>query len=298
MSKTQEELNQLKTEYESLNSKLQEIDPNYRNKGLAKFLFDETEWKELLASASGKDIHVKVYEKENGIWAVYKTFAIHVAADNIDSHLAYRLIPPGYEPWYHMGIYQRNLTSYEEKAIIENSQTDHNCMNCHSFPMQNPDKMVFHMRGPNGGTYIIDRDKVEKLNTKTPQTISALVYPQWHPDGRYIAFSVNDISQVFHSTDRNRIEVYDSMSDVVIYDVERHEVMSSPLLMSEDRFETYPSFSPDGRTMYFCKTDARGVQECTVQHMLDRLRPRDSHPGCKGRHPLQPRQRSVPESIP
>ena len=28
-----------------------------------KFLFDETEWKELLASASGKDIHVKVFEK-------------------------------------------------------------------------------------------------------------------------------------------------------------------------------------------------------------------------------------------
>ena len=35
---------------------------------------------------------------------------------------------------------------------------------------------------------LIDGDKIEKLNTKTDQTISPLVYPSWHPSGKYVAF--------------------------------------------------------------------------------------------------------------
>lgn len=56
-------------------------------------------------------------------------------------------------------------------------------MNCHSFCMQNPEKMLFHMRETYSCTLLIDGDKVEKLNTKTDQTLSPLVYPSWHPSG-------------------------------------------------------------------------------------------------------------------
>lgn len=204
-----------------------------------------------------QDITARVFTEEGGEWKSYSPFTIHVSTDSIDPYVTYRLIEPGYETWNRIGIYQRCLEDFTQTAVIENDKTGTNCMNCHSFADRNPEKMVFHMRGQNGGTYVIDGKNVEKLNTKTPQTISALVYPQWHPSGRYIAFSVNDTFQVFHSTDRNRIEVYDTSSDVVLYDVERHEIMSSPLLMTEERFETYPSFSPDGKTMYFCSSPAR-----------------------------------------
>lgn len=212
-------------------------------------------WKSLTSLC--QDITARIFAEEDGGWKAYSPFTIHVSPDAIDPYVTYRLIEPGYETWNGIGLYQRCLEDFTQTAVIENDKTGTNCMNCHSFADRNPEKMVFHMRGKNGGTYLIDGEKVEKLNTKTPQTISALVYPQWHPGARYIAFSVNDIFQVFHSTDRNRIEVYDTMSDVVIYDVDRHEVTSSPLLMREDRFETYPSFSPDGRTLYFCTSPAR-----------------------------------------
>lgn len=220
-----------------------------------KFMFEENEWKELLTSAVGKDIQVKVYEKENGIWAVYNTFAFHVASDDIDSHLAYRLIPPGYEPWYHMGIYQRNLTSYEEKAIIENSQTDHNCMNCHSFPMQNPEKMVFHMRAVHGGTYVIDGTEIEKLEGKVGEEIPSFVYPSWHPSGEFIAFSNNKTLQSFHRNDKNRIEVYDEKSNVFVYSVKEHKVYTDSLIFSPNVLETFPTFSADGKTLYFCSAE-------------------------------------------
>ena len=130
-------------------------------------------------------------------------------------------------------------------------------MNCHSFCMQNPEKMLFHMRETYSCTLLIDGDRVEKLNTKTDQTLSPLVYPSWHPSGKYVAFSVNKTKQAFHMNDRNRVEVFDSASDVVVYDTQKHEIVTSPLLSSEGAFETFPTFSPDGNTLYFCSAKAR-----------------------------------------
>ena len=102
----------------------------------------------------------------------------------------------------------------------------------------------------------MDSKHVEKLNTKTDKTISNLVYPYWHPEGRYIAFSVNRTFQSFHAADHNRIEVFDAASDVVVMDTEKMEVFSNPELMRDDAFETFPTFSPDGKSLYFCSAPA------------------------------------------
>ena len=225
----------------------------------SEFLIPEQEWRNL--TASGDVITATVMEKRSAQWVAYRPFNIYVSTDAIDESIAYRLIEPGYETWNNMGLYMRDLSTYDEKAIITNSGTDRNCMNCHSFAGRDASSMVFHMRADHGGTYVIRDGKVEKLNTKTPKTISAVVYPQWSPDGRYIAFSCNDIAQAFHSTNPNRAEVYDSISDVVVYDVDSHEVVSSPLLMQADVLETFPTFSPDGRTLYFCTSPRQDVPQ-------------------------------------
>ena len=208
-------------------------------------------WRKLTALG---DISARVCVREKDGWKAFRPFTIHVSPDPIDPYVAYRLIAPGYETWNRMGLYQRSLEDFTETAYMTNEQTDRNCMNCHSFCNRDPQKMMFHMRARNGGTFTWDGSKIEKLNTKTPQTLSALVYPRWHPSGRYIAFSVNDIAQFFHSTDPNRIEVYDSVADVVVYDVENHQIAGTPLLMDPARLETMPAWAPDGRTLYFCSS--------------------------------------------
>lgn len=220
------------------------------------FNIPPSRWKKLAKEATGKSIEVVVYAK-NQEWIAYPPFQLFVANEPIDPYIAYRLIAPGYELWGRMGIYQRNLENYQQTPIMENRMTDNNCMNCHSFSMQNPDKMLFHMRGEYAGTYLIDGDKVEKLNTQTEQTISPLVYPSWHPSGKFVAFSVNKTEQAFHQNDRNRIEVFDSASDVVVYDTEKHEIVTSKLLAGKASFETFPTFSPDGKTLYFCAAEAK-----------------------------------------
>ncbi|MDR3140523.1 MAG: hypothetical protein LBU37_02160 [Tannerellaceae bacterium] len=223
--------------------------------GKEQFTFPVSEWRKFLQQSKGGAIHVKIMIKKDGKWTGYLPFQLSVAPEPVDPYIAYRLIEPGYELWNQMGIYQRNLENYAQSPIIENKMTDNNCMNCHSFCMQNPGKMLFHIRGSLGSTVLLDGDKAERLNTKTAQTMSALVYPSWHPGGRYIAFSVNDTKQAFHMNNRNRVEVYDYKSDVVVYDMEKHEIITTPSLFSEGRMETFPAFSPDGRTLYFCTAD-------------------------------------------
>lgn len=233
-----------------------------------EFAITPSQWEEL--KQAEHCVNVRIQGKINGHWVEYDSFNLFISPDSIDSHLCYRLIEPGHEVWHKMGIYERNLETYDQRAIIDNSQTNYGCMNCHSFNGRNPEQMLFHLRKELGGTYLIKDGKLEKLNTKTPETISALVYPFWHPSGRYVAFSTNDTQQVYHSSDRNRIEVFDNRSDVVIYDVEKHEIFSCPQLKSPAAFETFPCFSPDGETLYFCSADSVNVKQAykDVQYSL------------------------------
>ena len=215
-------------------------------------------WKRLLKASKGSDLHFSIAVRQDGKWLEMNPFTIHVAEEEASPYIAYRLIPPGYGMWRRMGIYQRNIESFRQTPVYENKLTGDNCVNCHSFPSRDPSSMVFHMRARNGGTVLIEDGEVHKLNTKTDSTISNLVYPYWHPSGKFIAFSVNKTFQTYHMTGTERIEVYDSASDVVVLDLDAREILSCPLLKSGASFETFPSFSPDGKSLYFCTSKAVG----------------------------------------
>jgi len=219
-----------------------------------QFSIPISSWKKLMKEAGGSTLRVTIQAQIQDQWVSYPAFQIFVAPEPIDSWLAYRLIEPGYVVWNEVGIYQRCLENFNESVIVNNKRADYNCINCHSFCMQNPEKMMFHMRAFNSGTLLIDGDRIEKLNTRTDRT-SAFTYLSWHPSGKYMAVSLNDPKQKFHTTNPNRIEGFDLTSDVVVYDVNTHEIITTPYLFSDSIFETYPTFSPDGKTLYFCSSD-------------------------------------------
>lgn len=227
-----------------------------------KFQIPKHKWKKLLQENKGGEITMTVFTKKGENWEKYKPFRITIAPEPIDPYLAYRLIEPGYAAWHKMGIYQRNIEGFHESAIYENKMSNYNCVNCHSFCMQNPDYMLFHIRGGlNSGTPLIREGKIEMLNTKADTAHTPLIYPSWHPSGKYVAFSVNKIRQAFYANNKDRVEVYDMKSDVVVYDLEEEQVLTSPHLSSKDAFETFPSFSPDGKTLYFCSARAVTMPE-------------------------------------
>lgn len=213
----------------------------------------ERRWRRLLLANRGDTLRVEIAVR-NGSgskgWTTYKPFRISVSTDRIDGYLAYRLINNGYVLWRRMGIYQRHLESYRERPIIENSSVDNSCINCHSFAANSPERMSIHIRQSHKGTVIVEGDEARKIETKTDFTMSAAVYPNWHPSGTHIAFSTNRISQKFTSEDGKRRQVVDGASDVAVYDVERNMVTTSPLMATRWR-ENLPVWSASGDALYY-----------------------------------------------
>ena len=218
--------------------------------------FDIDEWHQLLRNSRGEKLTVTVSAKYEDGWHTYRPFSISVSKDSIDYGICYRLIEPGYEVWSKMGIYERDLSSFDERALIENTQFE-GCVNCHSFNRGNSADMSLHVRGSHGATLLRSKGSdFTAYNTKTDETLGFCVFPYWHPSGRYIAYSTNATSQLFHGTDPNRVEVFDTASDLQVYDVEKNELILSPLLRQDSIYETYPVFSADGRSLYFCAARA------------------------------------------
>lgn len=227
------------------------------------FSFSEHAWRKLLNDAAGDSLHVRIFIKPANQWMVYQPFSIAVMTDEIDPYLVYRKIAPGYRLWHKMGIYERNLCSFNERIIIDNQKADNNCVNCHSFRMQDAKDMVFHQRSVHDGTYIMRNGSISKLKLSDSGNHAkyGLVYPYWHPSGDWIAFSSNDTKQDFHFQDPNRIEVFDHASDIVLLNTKTKQVVTSPILSSYDNFETFPCFSPDGKSLYFCSATEKPMPD-------------------------------------
>jgi hypothetical protein len=226
-----------------------------------KILIPENKWRKLLEEQKNDSVNVTVAAMIGGKWFSYRPFSLYVSADRIDPYLSYRLIEPGYEVWHKLQICERDLESFKERVLVDNNLIDGGCINCHIYANQDPSRSFFHLRNKNGGTMIQENGKFRKLNTTTDSSISAGVYGSWHPGGRYIAFSTNVIIPEFHSIHNLRLEVYDTISDVVILDLLKNEVIKDPVLSGKNEFETFPAFSADGRSLFFCSAKAVKMPE-------------------------------------
>ena len=216
------------------------------------------EWKKVLREAAGKaiQISVSVWNEENPEGVRYQPFEMKIASDCIDDYLVYRLIEPSYIEYRQLGIYQRQTSTFEEEAIITNRNVLTTCINCHSFSSNSPENIMFHIRGPQGGTFLYEDDNYRKIDFRKTSLGKNTTYPSWHPEGRYIAFSSNTTHQIFYTEGRQQVEVFDTASDLVIYDVKTGEVLTDPRFMTAEILETFPTGSPDGKSLYFASYKA------------------------------------------
>ncbi|MCR4768811.1 MAG: hypothetical protein K5874_01165 [Bacteroidaceae bacterium] len=219
-----------------------------------KVMIDEKEWKELLSEAKGNSIKVEVFARNNNEWKAYKSFNISIAEENIDQYISYRLIYPSYVAYEMLSINQRDLTSFEEKDIYNNemvqSPKDNQCINCHSYQNYKTDNMQFHIRQNLGGTMIVHNGKIQKVDLASDSTISAGVYPSWHPTLPLIAYSTNFTRQAFHTRNKGKIEVIDTKSDLILYDIEKQQ--TTTISGYSDEMESFPCWSPKGDMLYYC----------------------------------------------
>lgn len=212
-------------------------------------------WKKLLADDPEGYLTISAYRKTgNGLWEKFNPVKNKIASQDIDPYIAFRRIPPANIMWKSMGIYQRSLEDFEESPIMVNSITDDNCMNCHAFNARNPEQFMFHMRAKYGGTFIYDNDSIHFVNTNSEYTRSAGAYPSWHPNGEIIAFSVNKINQAFNARIGRIANVLDKYSDIILYDIKNNSI-TRPAELATDLLENLPTWSNDGRKLYYICAD-------------------------------------------
>ena len=211
------------------------------------------EWKALVQANKGSDIVYTVNVKRKGEWLKLAQFKGTVAEDPIDDYMVYRLLAPSYEFYTAFSIRQRNLSTGEDREVYNNrmhyNPKEQQCMNCHQFQNYRTENWQMHVRQVLGGTLIVTGDESRKVNLKTDSTMSAGVYPAWHPTEKLIAYSVNRTRQFFHEKNIQKLEVQDPLSDLILYDIDKNEV--SKVAANPLAFETFPAWSPDGKTLYY-----------------------------------------------
>ena len=213
--------------------------------------FDIDEWHALTAQNLGGRLTVTVCTEKDGKWTQYKDFDIFVSEARLDDWgLTYRRIKPGYEVGGDIGIYQRELSSFDEYAIITETVVPGRCFNCHTANRTNPNRLTMQMRGEGGGTMIQKDGHQMWVETKTDSTKAAGSYSYWHPQGDYVALAVNSVHQAFFTGTGQRIEVYHTFSNVEVLDTRTNELILSPLLQTDD-LEIFPAFSHDGKWLYY-----------------------------------------------
>lgn len=236
-------------------------------------VFGLDDWRSLMEEAAGKKVSVSVTALHRGEWLRYRPFHITVSPDEIDPYLTYRLIEPDYEVFSRLQIVERNLSDFSERILCDYNAVGNRCMNCHTHAPRQNDLSFLYVRGEGGGMVLNDQGELRLLDFKTPDMVSGAVYAQFDPSGRFIAFSTNAIIPAFHSKPGKRLEVFDTKSDVYVYDIRRDAVIRSPLIADSARLETFPTFSADGKGLYYCVADtpARPTDLDSIHYSLCRI---------------------------
>lgn len=230
--------------------------------------WDIDEWHQLTKDNIGGKLAVTVCDKNGeGQWHQYRTFDIYISKYSLDDYgLTYRRIQPGYEVGGNIGIYQRDIHTFNEEAMMTETALPGRCFNCHTPNRANPKQLTLQVRGEGGGTLVQKDCKQTWINTKTDSTKAAGSYAYWHPDGRYCAYAVNSVHQSFFTDKDRNLEVYHLFGDVMVLDTETNELILSPLLSTPD-VEIFPAFSADGNTLYYSTS-----QNCNVPAEYEKVK--------------------------
>lgn len=248
---------------DSLGNRVEGFGTRIRNQGGTCIPLEK--WKTLLDKAKGGYLEVSIFaypssEKSSGKGSLstdlslFKKLRWFVSPDTIDKYLLFRASQ--YEEGVHGHLYlrERNLENFEYRQILDNRLMDNNCMNCHDCRNNNSSEMVVHLREAHAGTLLIRGDSVLKIAVPSGYNLR-LTYPAWHPSGKWVAFSTNLPRSVHYANAVEKI-IYtlDTLGDIVMMDVENLRLFSCPELTSPEYEDVFPTWSPDGTRLYFCRS--------------------------------------------
>ncbi len=211
------------------------------------FRFPPAAWKALLQANRGGTLRWNIaIRNPAGDWTTHAPFENTVAQEEIDPYVVYRRLLPLYSTYKRLEIWQRNMETFEERPILRNAAIGHGCVNCHTFQSGAPERFALSFRGLFGTpTLLVESNRVSRVDSK-------MGYLSWHPNGRLLAFSANEVRQSFHVAGPVNRDVYHLGSDLGILHVQDRRIEKPAAIAAPDRDENWPCWAPDGRSLYYC----------------------------------------------
>jgi WD40-like Beta Propeller Repeat len=213
-------------------------------------------WHELLLANAAQPLLVDVSVRaDQARWVPFETVTNFIAKEPIDRCLVYRLLKPLYSAYVNVGIYQRDLESFDQRPVLENRRFGGDCLNCHTFLDHRPGTFAFQTRASKKvqSMVLVQSNEVARVDR-------TMGYLSWHPSGRLLAFTGNKLSLFYHTRGETR-DVFDARSHIGVYHVDANRVDLPPALGLPDRNATWPAWSPDGRHLYYCSAPRLPVEK-------------------------------------
>ena len=215
----------------------------------------EKDWRRLLEANKGGRLYLDVFaQAPDGTWVQFKQVTNTIATEPIDPYIVYRLLMPNKARADIRGIYQRDIESFRESALVTTRDGTVRCFNCHTFHQHDPNRFLIHVRGEHERMMLVTDGQIRKINTKQDPMFRPLAYASWHPDGSHIAATCNRF--IGDAPADSRIydfEALEKRGDLVVYDVEKNSISTSESVFGHDHIETHPCWSPDGKYIYYCR---------------------------------------------
>jgi len=218
-------------------------------------------WHRLIENNRGSELHFDIFVKtgDRG-WVRFGVITSKIANENIDDFIAFRRTHPTYTLTRgQIAVYQRDLRNFDEKVVMENINYKAGCSSCHTFHQYNPDEMLLGIRNVKYGamTLFVKDGQVSKINAK-------IGYTAWHPSGKLVLYSLNNLPMFFHSAQQEVRDTVDMDSVLAYYVVDSKAVRTAPQISRKDLLETWPAWSADGKYLYYCTSPLTWLDQTKV----------------------------------
>jgi hypothetical protein len=203
-------------------------------------------WRNLLEINSGNEMFFDIFVKHQSQWKQFGSITNKIAREPIDSHIAYRMLTPQYNYFKDLGVYQRNLENFDETLLLHGENFSDGCVNCHTFANNDPSEMLIGIRSKEYGigTLFARDGDVTKIDTKFGHTA-------WHPSKKMVAYSIYDVRMFYHTERKEVRDVIEFDSLLGYYLIDKQKASTVPSLSDKEQLETQPTWSPDGKYLYF-----------------------------------------------
>ncbi len=217
-------------------------------------------WRRLLNENRGGAVELDIYSRQpNGQWMRYTSITNRVATEDIDPVLIYRKIHPAHSTWSSMGLFQRDLTSFDEKPFLENNRFANDCCHCHMLRNNDPNTAMVVIRSSHYGNSLL------VISNGVAEAIRGSVgFVAWHPKGNVVASSFSKPRLVLHTARNDMRDIAELEGWIGYFSLGSDTVKKVPGLSDNEHLRAFPFWSPDGRYLYYCSAPNPWTNMATV----------------------------------